>query len=183
MKKIEKINALTELEIFSRIPIFQSLSASERSCFLTDDVVFFIVEKDEYVIRQNDNDHYFYILLSGHLEVTKNANNALIAYIEPGQFVGEIGFITNQPRTAHVKALEKSVVIQIDHNIMNRLPIKVRDQLKDQIITGLVERISHLNDELIESHEIQNKADKTNEGSSKAVIQLADDWENTDKTG
>ncbi len=141
------------MEILARVPIFKSLTAQERNCLIVDEVEFFQAEAGEHIIQQGDTDHYFYILLSGHLAVTKNANQAPIATIEPGDFVGEIGFITNQPRTANVAAIEDSMLIRVDQTVMKILPIRVREQIKDKMINGLVERMNHLNDEVILLHD------------------------------
>lgn len=193
MKKIDHINTLKEMEILGRVPLFKTLTAQERSCLITDELQFFIADKDDYVINQNDHDHCFYILLTGKLEINKNANHAVIAEIEPGGFVGEVGFITNQPRTAYVQATEKSMLIRVDQEIMARLPLRVREQIKDKMIDGLVDRINHLNDEVIvlnnQVEELKPKSDTdtsescdndkiedSEQSESDECIQLADDW-------
>ncbi|EWH09596.1 hypothetical protein DS2_11528 [Catenovulum agarivorans DS-2] len=177
MQKIETINTLKEMEILARIPLFKHLTPQERACLITDELQFYIAEKEDYVIKQNDHDHCFYILLSGTLQVTKNANHAVIANIEPGGLVGEVGFITNQPRTAYVQAIEKSMLIRVDQQIMARLPLKMREQIKDKLIDSLVDRINYLNDEVIMlSERVESVETKTN-AQSDECIQLADDWQ------
>lgn len=179
MKRIDHIDKLKEMEILGRIPLFKGLSAQERSSLVTDELEFYIAEQGDYVIKQNENDHFFYILLSGKLEITKNANHSVIAEVQPGDFVGEIAFITNQPRTAYVQAMEQSMVIRVDQTIMHHLPEKVREKIKDTMINGLVNLINHMNDEIIMLHDRLNDYDKKNESvtsQERNAVQLAENW-------
>ena len=67
----------------------------------------------EVLFRQNERGELIYHLETGLLEVYRELaddTNEVLARIEPGNYVGELGPILNLPRSASVRALEVSVV-------------------------------------------------------------------------
>jgi len=68
----------------------------------------------EVLFRQGERGELIYQLESGLLEVYRemaDGTSEILARIEPGNYVGELGPILNLPRSASVRALEPSVVI------------------------------------------------------------------------
>ena len=64
--------------------------------------------KDEFIISQDDQDPYLYVLGSGRLEVFRtdeDGNETTLARVLPGEPVGEMGYFTNVVRSASVRAL------------------------------------------------------------------------------
>jgi len=67
----------------------------------------------EVLFRQNERGELIYHLETGLLEVYRELaddTNEVLARIEPGNYVGELGPILNLPRSASVRALEVSLV-------------------------------------------------------------------------
>ena len=67
----------------------------------------------EVLFRQGERGELIYHLETGLLEVYRELaddTNEVLARIEPGNYVGELGPILNLPRSASVRALEVSVV-------------------------------------------------------------------------
>lgn len=77
-----------------------------------------------------------------------------IGQLVPSHFVGEVGFICNEPRSATVVAETDMVLMKIDSDSFQRLPDRVRSAIKDKIISGLTQRVAQLNERLIELDEI-----------------------------
>ncbi|MDH5301317.1 MAG: cyclic nucleotide-binding domain-containing protein [Gammaproteobacteria bacterium] len=80
-----------------------------------------IVERDTKIIEQGQAGQHFYFLEQGQLRVLgrveleqdKNVNPGVYD-VEPGQIVGELILFDDQPRSATVKAVERSVLLQFD---------------------------------------------------------------------
>ncbi len=67
----------------------------------------------EVLFRQNDRGELIYRVESGRLEVYRelaDGGSEVLAHMEPGNYVGELGPILNLPRSASVRAVEDSVV-------------------------------------------------------------------------
>lgn len=73
------------------------------------------LEKDQVLCKEGDSDTDMYILHEGQLLicVRKGTQVTAIANINPGDYIGELSFFDNQPRSADVIATEKSTLIKI----------------------------------------------------------------------
>jgi predicted acylesterase/phospholipase RssA/CRP-like cAMP-binding protein len=69
----------------------------------------------EFVFRQGDTDNALYIVLSGRLRVIQQTESGtqLLGDVAAGEPVGEFALFTNDPRTASVVAIRKSLVLRI----------------------------------------------------------------------
>ena len=66
------------------------------------------------MFRQGERGELIYHVESGLLEVYRelaDGGTEMLARVEPGNYVGELGPILNLPRSASVRALEDSVVV------------------------------------------------------------------------
>ena len=72
-------------------------------------------ETGQFVFRQGDTDNALYIVLSGRLRVLQQteAGTQLLGDVAAGEPVGEFALFTNDPRTASVVAIRKSLVLRI----------------------------------------------------------------------
>jgi putative ABC transport system ATP-binding protein len=67
----------------------------------------------EVLFRQGERGELIYHIESGLLEVYRelaDGSNEVLARVEPGNYVGELGPILNLPRSASVRAVEESIV-------------------------------------------------------------------------
>ena len=101
----------------SSIPFFKGLSAPDLMAILGITSSRSLA-KDDNLFSQDDPSDGLYVLLSGKLQIyifsgfTGKAPKVL-AELTPGQYVGEMGLLDGQPRSASVKALENSEVMLI----------------------------------------------------------------------
>jgi CRP-like cAMP-binding protein len=75
------------------------------------------VPAGEVVIREGDPADAFYVVMGGELRVTARAGTpeeAELSTAEPGDYFGEIGLIERIPRTATVKAIQRSRLLRCD---------------------------------------------------------------------
>ncbi len=62
-----------------------------------------------YLIEQGEVATMMYFLLSGHVEIRREGEDGRVRVVDrsgPGEFIGEEGIATGQPRNAHVVALD-----------------------------------------------------------------------------
>jgi hypothetical protein len=62
-----------------------------------------------YLIEQGEAATMMYFLLSGHVEIRREGEDGRVRVVDrsgPGEFIGEEGIATGQPRNAHVVAVD-----------------------------------------------------------------------------
>lgn len=141
------LTKLQLLEIMARVPLFKTLSAVERERVLTDGAAFESISADNPFIVEGSHGPSFYIILSGQAVVRRHGHK--VATMTAGQFIGEVGFICNEVRTASVVALTDMLVLKIDRDNFQRLPSKIRESIKDKVISGLVARVGRQTKQII----------------------------------
>ena len=97
------------------IPFFKNLPISDLIAILKITSSRHL-EEDEKLFSEKDEPDGLYILLSGKLQVYifsgfVGSKPKVLAKINPGQYVGEMGLIDRKPRSASVRALVKSELI------------------------------------------------------------------------
>nr|WP_319392387.1 cyclic nucleotide-binding and patatin-like phospholipase domain-containing protein [uncultured Desulfobacter sp.] len=101
--------------------ILELLKAGVEFRHLSDTILNALVERLQikevaagtHVIAEGAHDRSMFILVSGRLRVTRKGRDGnLMLYNEilPGEIVGELGVILDQPRTADITALRRSVL-------------------------------------------------------------------------
>ncbi len=136
-------NKLKLLEIFNRIPLFKSLVQREREQVLNAGCTIESAPAGKSFIIEGTHSPVFYVVLSGSALVQHNGYQ--VGTIEPGQFIGEVGFICSEARTATVIARNDMLLLKINRQNFQSLPIKIRESIKDKVIEGLVDRTSMQN--------------------------------------
>ncbi|MGL1902816.1 MAG: cyclic nucleotide-binding domain-containing protein [Fibrobacterales bacterium] len=154
MKEITTVGNGKIFDIIQRLPFFELFAPLEKkkiaSCFTN----ILQYEASEILIEENTKDAVFYILLSGSVSVTHSTHSQPLAELKPGQFFGEVSFLTNAPRTSTVSALETSLVLKIDPLLMNNLSAEIREKIKDKIIYQLIDRMKLMNTQILETNPV-----------------------------
>ncbi len=90
---------------------------------LLDEIETVTVTGGEWLMRQGDPADALYFLVRGRLQVWMLPDNdqqdlepTLLGEITPGESVGEIGLLTGSPRTASVRAIRDSLLMQLDRD-------------------------------------------------------------------
>ena len=82
------------------------------------------VEEGEYLFRQTEMPNYFYLVVNGRFSAsfpTETGKAKIVGYIQPGESIGELGAISNEPRSLDIKAVEKSLVLRLPCSIFKKL--------------------------------------------------------------
>ena len=95
-------------------PVFDSLSNTELHAIGNHFTEVSYASGEEF-IREGENDPTLYILIEGQLEVfkkDKNGKNIHLAYINPVEPIGEMGYFQGGIRTASVKTTKQSELLR-----------------------------------------------------------------------
>ena len=107
------------VEIVKRIPIFQGFS-QEQTTKMLDVCEERHIESGEFLFREDMPSSEMLILLEGHLHVTTRTGAEIASIWEMG-LVGEMGVLTDQPRSASVVANQRSRMLSIRRDDLLRL--------------------------------------------------------------
>ncbi|MFO7801085.1 MAG: cyclic nucleotide-binding domain-containing protein [Desulfovermiculus sp.] len=103
------------------------------------------VEADEVLIREGENTHEFYRIISTDKGLEVSAKGSVLAILDrPGEFFGEMAAVLEQPRTATIRSLGQSA---LEVYPARMLPHIVSDypELSWRIIQGLSQRLNIAN--------------------------------------
>lgn len=145
MKPLSHQSKLKAIDVVQRLDFFQGISKFDLASLTKQEHLFFLASRDEKLMTAGEpDDKSFYLVLSGTLDVYDRKNN-FIREMKPGSFLGEIGFILGEPRTASVIVHEDSILMRITQEAMLKFPFSMKDKIKDKIIEGLAARVLSLN--------------------------------------
>jgi CRP-like cAMP-binding protein len=116
------VDVTQEAEMLQKVPLFSSLSASERKllaftsqlqCFAPGDVL----------MRQGEPADCAYVILDGEVDVlgTTSGGDFVVATLGRNAMPGEIGVFTDAPRTATVRAKGPVRALRISPEVFLRL--------------------------------------------------------------
>ena len=94
--------------------------------------------KDETLAKEGDFCTSMFWLKQGRLAISHKINEETtehIRFIRPGQLVGEISFIDQQPRTATIVAVEASLVIELEYSSFKKMIAEQEPWIKALIET------------------------------------------------
>ncbi len=102
---------LRELRIIRAVPMFRPLAAPvlER---LAGDAVPVVAEPGHTIIEKGEIGDRFYIMVSGRADV--EIEGGVMRRLEPGATFGEIALLHDMPRTATVRAIERTELLAIE---------------------------------------------------------------------
>lgn len=129
--------ARTEL---SRTPLFGSLDVTTMHRLVSQvDVV--RLDAGETLFREGDHADTLYVVVDGAVvPIAEGPPRTRMAVLEKGAFFGEIGLVTNQPRTATIEALVDTRLLGIGRKVMWSL-IRERSDVSKILLGFLRERL------------------------------------------
>jgi CRP-like cAMP-binding protein len=109
----------------------------------------------EEIIRQGNSGESMYVVQSGKVEVvlnTADGNERHLAYLEAGNFFGEMSVFEKEVRSATVRAVGEARVLKIDKKTLLR---RIREDplLAVNLLKTMSHRIRTLNNELARHRE------------------------------
>ena len=88
--------------------------------------------EDEVLFNQGDDGNKAYMIVSGRLSVEVDKNEA--GYMGDGEVFGELALLLNQKRSATVKSIKPTELIEINKEGLNLILNSASDQVRGMII-------------------------------------------------
>ena len=79
----------------------------------------------EVIIRQGSTGESMYVIQGGRVEVLQNSDSGAeqhLAYLERGDFFGEMALVLDQPRAANVEAATELELFEMEFHLTNPPP-------------------------------------------------------------
>lgn len=119
-----------------QIPLLRELSAEELS-LVASTMRRHEVAEEAVVFREGDAGESLFFVNRGRVEALAEAGK--LGSLGPGQCFGEFSFLTGQPRTATVRALEPSELLELSADKMRRV-VQSHPRLRDVLFELYRER-------------------------------------------
>ena len=142
---------LSNLDLIRRVPLFSMLT-NDQAQAVADGVVKRRFRRGEIIVEQGRKSNALFILLTGRARVMTSdsrGREVILAVLEPGDYLGEMSLIDNEPHSATVRA-----EVQTDVLVLGRAEfaqcLPENSSLSYAIMRGLVQRLRNA-DRQIES--------------------------------
>jgi small-conductance mechanosensitive channel len=115
-------DAETLAELLSAVDIFSPLTAKELNA-LASNAKGRVFAPGETIIRAGDSGSSMFVVSRGSVDVRVDSNGTsrVVKRLTEGDFFGEMGLFTGEPRTANVIAADETEVLEIGHDAMKGL--------------------------------------------------------------
>jgi len=133
-------------QLLLRLELFRGLDETELLSLLAQaDLIEF--DGGDYAIREGEQGHHLFVLLSGQARIYKRSLGAqkVIQDLAPGACFGEMSLVDCRSRSASVKALAHCKMLRVDGDTLAALP-DVAAKLYRNIAVLLSQRLRHAND-------------------------------------
>lgn len=97
----------------------------------------------EFILRENDVADCAYVIMQGEVGIYKNGSHGKIiplAVLKAGEYLGELGVVSGQTRTAEAIALTPVSVVRITKQILE-FELSKAPAWVSALLLGLVERL------------------------------------------
>jgi small-conductance mechanosensitive channel len=118
----DRRDAETLAELLSAVDIFSPLNSAELNA-LASNVRGHVFAPGEIIIRAGDSGSSMFVVSRGSVDVRVDSNGTsrMLKRLSEGDFFGEMGLFTGEPRTANVIAADETEVLEIGHDAMKGL--------------------------------------------------------------
>ena len=142
---------VSNLELIRRVPLFSMLTALLAES-VADAVVKNRFKRGEDIVEQGKKSNALFIILTGRARVIttdQRGREVILATMQPGDYIGEMSLIDNEPHSATVRA-----EVQTDALVLGRPEfarcLPENSSMAYAVMRGLVQRLRHA-DRKIES--------------------------------
>ena len=142
---------LSNLDLIRRVPLF-SLLTTDQAQSIADSVIKRRFKRGELIVEQGTKSNALFILLNGRARVLTadtRGREVILAVLQPGDYVGEMSLIDNEPHSATVRAEVQTDMLVLGRSEFSRC-LPDSSSLSYAILRGLVARLRNA-DRQIES--------------------------------
>ncbi|WP_295642427.1 Crp/Fnr family transcriptional regulator [uncultured Methylibium sp.] len=133
---------LSNLDLIRRVPLF-SLLTGEQAQAIAEGVIKRRYRRGEVIVEQGTKSNALYILLTGRARVVTadaRGREVILAVLQPGDYLGEMSLIDNEPHSATVRAEVQCDVLVLGRAEFARC-LPENSSLSYAIMRGLVARL------------------------------------------
>jgi CRP/FNR family transcriptional regulator, cyclic AMP receptor protein len=142
---------VSNLELIRRVPLFSMLTASQAAS-VADAVIKRRFKRGEAIVEQGKKSNALSIILTGRARVVttdSRGREVILATMHPGDYVGEMSLIDDEPHSATVSAeIQTDILLLGRQEFASCLP--ENSSMTYAVLKGLVQRLRHA-DRKIES--------------------------------
>lgn len=142
---------LSSLELIRRVPLFSMLTEAQ-AVSVANAVVKRRFKRGEVIVEQGKKSNALFILLNGRARVftaDSRGREVILATLQPGDHIGEMSLIDNEPHSATVRAEVQTDVLMLGRVEFARC-LPENTSMAYAVMRGLVQRLRHA-DRKIES--------------------------------
>src|SRR5687768_3895294 len=136
------MSMLSNLELLRRVPLFAALTPTQ-SASIADAIVKKRFKRAEAVVEQGKKSDALYIILTGRARVMSTdsrGREVILATLHPGDYVGEMSLIDNEPHSATVRTeVQTDVLVVARQEFARCLP--ENSSMAYAVMKGLVQRL------------------------------------------
>ena len=136
------MSMLSNLELIRRVPLFALLTAAQAES-VADAVVKRRFKRGEIVVEQGEKSNTLFIILTGRVRVVtsdKRGREVILATLNPGDYIGEMSLIDNEPHSATVRAEVQTDMLALGRAVFARC-LPENCSMAFAIMKGLVQRL------------------------------------------
>lgn len=133
-------------------PLLEDLTDEDRAAVIGEMVLENFNEGD-IVITEGEEGSSLYIVVSGEVKVYtrgKRGENVFLARLTEGDFFGEVSVLTGKPRTATITASQRSELLRLDKDKLDRL-VQKQPRIRQILDQFYRRRASHTVEAMIEN--------------------------------
>ena len=134
-----------EADLLRKIPVFSKLEPSKLKllAFTSQSLIF---EDTELLFRVGESADSAYVIVEGEVEIVSETESGdfVVGVLGQNEIVGELGVLTNSPRSATIRARGRAVALRISDEMFLRLlaenpevALDVMRQLSDKLVKSL----------------------------------------------
>ncbi len=142
---------VTNLDLLRRVPLFSRLTDPQAEVLGTA-LRKRRFHRGEPLVVQGQKSNALFLLLTGRARVSASdlrGREVILAMLKPGDYLGEMSIIDNEPHSASVHALVQTDVLELDRTAFARC-LAENVSMSLIVMKGLVKRLRHA-DRKIES--------------------------------
>lgn len=133
---------LSNLELLRRVPLFALLTASQAESVAAA-VIKRRFKRGEVVVEQGSKTNTLYIMLTGRVRVytaDKRGREVILATLHPGDHIGEMSLIDNEPHSATCRAEVQTDMLALGRAEFARC-LPENSSMAYAVMRGLVQRL------------------------------------------
>jgi CRP/FNR family transcriptional regulator, cyclic AMP receptor protein len=145
------MSMLSNLELIRRVPLFSMLTPSQAES-VSEAVIKRRFKRGELIVEQGKKSNALFIILTGRARVLTTdtrGREVILANLAPGDYIGEMSLIDNEPHSATVRAEVQTDVLMLGRLEFARC-LPENTSMAYAVMKGLVQRLRHA-DRKIES--------------------------------